>query len=753
MHRSALIPTLALIFCIHAASISQTSKKGISPKLAVTSKGKGSLEFKVDSVLKLMTLEEKIGQLNLLTSDLDQTGASMRPQYKEDIRKGKVGAIFNAYGVDYVRKLQKMAVEETRLKIPLLFGYDVIHGHKTIFPNPLAESCSWDLEAMEKSARIAAIEAASMGLDWTFAPMVDIARDPRWGRVMEGAGEDTYLGCLIAKARVTGFQGAKLSDPLSIMACAKHYAAYGAAQGGRDYNTVDISERSLRETYLPPFKAAADAGVATFMTSFNELNGIPATANKYLLDQILRKEWGYKGFVVTDYTAIMELLFHGYAADSVEAVKKSILAGADMDMQASMYDQRLPALVKKGAVPVSVIDESVRRVLLKKFELGLFANPYVRMDAEREKQNVFTTVNLTASREIAAKSMVLLKNDHNTLPLKLTAQKIALVGPLADAGRDMMGAWSAAGEWEKNVSLLKGMKGSFTSSQIEYKKGCEINDTVRSGFAEALTACSNSDVVVCALGEGAWQSGEAASRSDIRLPGVQEAFLAEVKKLGKPVVVVLFNGRPLDLTDVLPNADAILEAWYPGTMAGWAVSDVLAGVVNPSGKLTISFPRNVGQIPVYYNMKNTGRPFDANNKYSSKYLDVRNDPLFTFGFGLSYSTFLYSGPKLSTKSLGYKDTLRVTFTVKNTSTRDGEEIAQMYVQDMAGSVTRPVNELKGFQKVFIKAGETKTLVFKLTANDLRFYNEDMKFVAEKGLFTVKVGTCSDVTQSDEFELR
>ncbi|HOY95196.1 MAG TPA: glycoside hydrolase family 3 N-terminal domain-containing protein [Catalimonadaceae bacterium] len=753
MFQRLIFLSVLCLFSEATSSLAQAPKKVMAPKSVSKLPAKGSVDFKVDSVLKLMTLDEKIGQLNLLTSDMDQTGASMRPQYKEDIRKGYVGAVFNAYGVDYVRKLQKMVMEETRLKIPLIFGYDVIHGHRTIFPSPLGESCSWDLEAMETSARIAALEAASMGLDWTFAPMVDIARDPRWGRVMEGAGEDTYLGSLIAKARVKGFQGSSLSDPTRVMACAKHYAAYGAAQAGRDYSTVDMSDRTLRDIYLPPFKAASDAGAATFMTSFNELNGIPATANKYLMDEILRKEWGFKGFVVTDYTAIWELLFHGIAADSVEAVKKSILAGVDMDMQASMYTHRLPGLVKSGAVPVSVIDESVRRVLRKKFELGLFANPYIRMDAEREKKNVLTAAHLNMARQIAAKSMVLLKNDHNTLPLKLTAQKIALVGPLADAARDMMGAWSAAGDGDRNVTLLTGLKGSLTSSQVEYKKGCEINDTVRSGFAEALTACANSDIVICAMGEGAWQSGEAASRSDIKLPGVQEAFLAEVKKLGKPVVLVLFNGRPLDLTNVLPNADAILEAWYPGSMAGWAVTDVLAGVVNPSAKITMTFPRNVGQVPIFYNMKNTGRPYDANNKYTSKYLDVRNDPLFAFGYGLSYSTFVYSSPKLSTHSIGMKDTLKVTVNVKNTSTRHGEEIVQLYVQDMAGSVTRPVNELKGFQKVLINAGETKTLVFKLTSNDLKFYNQDMNFAAEKGLFTVRVGGSSDATQSDEFELR
>lgn len=708
----------------------------------------------VDSLLKIMTLEEKIGQLNLLTSDLDVTGASLRPQYRQDIIAGKVGAVFNAYGVDFVRKLQEIAVKNTRLHIPLLFGYDVIHGHKTIFPMPLAMACSWDMGRIEGAQRIAATEAASMGLDWTFAPMVDIARDPRWGRVMEGAGEDPYLGSEIAKAQVRGFQGKGIYELDAVMACAKHYAAYGAAQAGRDYNTVDMSERVLRDIYLPPFKAANDAGCATYMTSFNELDGVPATASKHLLDDILRKEWGFKGFVVTDYTAIMETIFHGTAKDSAEAGMNAILAGNDMDMQSAIYVKFLPELVKSGKVPMKYIDESAGRILRKKFELGLFDDPYRRLDAAREKANILTPAFRQASRELAARSCVLLKNDNNALPIAATAKKVVLIGPLGDAAHDMIGGWSAAGYDTNTVSLYRGLYKNLKGASVQYVKGCDMDSKDRSGFAAAVEAAKGADAIILALGEPKEYSAEASSRAFITLPGVQADLLAEVKKAaGKPVVVVLFNGRPLDLSNVVDKADAVLEAWYPGTEAGNGVADVLTGAYNPSGKLTMTFPRTLGQVPIFYNHKMTGRPDNPKEKYTSKYLDVPNSPLYNFGHGLSYTSFQYGAPVLNRKEIGMSDSLKISVQVTNTGKRAGEEVVQLYVRDLVGSVTRPVQELKGFRKIMLAPGQAQTVVFSLTANDLRFYTKDMKFAAEPGDFQVMTGGASDQVQTAGFTLR
>ncbi|MDN4166633.1 glycoside hydrolase family 3 N-terminal domain-containing protein [Cytophagales bacterium LB-30] len=713
-----------------------------------------SLDQRVDSLLSLMTLEEKVGQLTLYTSDYDVTGPTMRAQYKEDIKSGKVGAIFNAVGADYTRNLQKMAVEETRLGIPLLFGYDVVHGHQTIFPIPLGESCTWDLEAMKLSAQIAAKEAAAQGLHWTFAPMVDISRDPRWGRVMEGGGEDHYLGSLIAKAKVEGFQGENLQDTHTILSCIKHYAAYGAPQAGREYHTVDMSDRVLREVYLLPYKAGIDAGAATVMTSFNEVDGVPATGSKYLMNDILRKEWGFNGFVVTDYTAIMELLHHGYAADTAHAAQLAIEAGVDMDMQAGFYQDKLVELVKSGRVSESLIDESVRRILRQKFMLGLFEDPYRYSDTAREQAWLMSAEHLEAARDISRKSIVLLENKNNTLPLSSAIQRIALIGPLADSKRDMIGAWSAAGDGNKAVSLREGLMARYPKATIAYAQGCAIDSPDKSGFSEALQVAKNSEVVILALGEAAQMSGEAASRTSIQLPGAQQALMDELRKLGKPLIVVLSNGRPLDLSTLSQQADALVETWFLGTMAGHAIADVLSGDYNPSGKLTMTFPRNLGQIPIHYNMKNTGRPrdVDPNGKYTSRYLDVENSPLYPFGYGLSYTQFSYSNMQLDKESATAKDTLRVQLTVKNTGSRQGEEIVQLYVRDWVGSVTRPVKELKGFQKISLAAGEEKTVVFTLPISDLSFYRQDMSFGTEPGGYEVYVGRNAEDVQGLRFQL-
>jgi len=708
------------------------------------------LVSKVDSVLKMMTLEEKVGQMNLLTSDWTITGPSLRSDYIDLIKSGKVGNIFNAHTAAYTRSLQKIAMEQTRMKIPLLFGYDVIHGYKTIFPISLSESASWDLEAIETSARVAATEAAAAGLHWTFAPMVDIARDPRWGRISEGAGEDTYLGSQIAIARVKGFQGNSLEDLNTVMACAKHFAAYGAAQAGRDYNTVDMSDRVLRDVYLPPFKAALDAGVATFMTAFNDVDGTPASGSAYLLDQILRKEWNFKGFVVTDYTSINELVEHGVVANHKDAAAMAANAGMDMDMQSMAFGDYLVQLVKEGKVPEKKVDDAVRRILAMKFRLGLFDDPYRYSDETREKEVLFSKDNLEKARDVARKSFVLLKNDKQMLPLSKD-KKIALVGYLADSQVDMLGSWTGAGEASQVTTILEGMKERFPN--ITYTKGCDVNTDDRSGFGSAIAAAKNADVVVFVMGEKGNMSGEATSRSNINIPGVQTELLAELKKTGKPVVVLLANGRPLTIEKEVELADAMLEIWYPGTQAGLAVTDVLAGDYNPSGKLPVTFPRNVGQIPIFYNVKNTGRPFKEDDKYTTKYLDVSNDPLFVFGYGLSYTTFIYSDCNLSSNEMTADGSIKVSVTVTNTGNYDGSEIVQLYVRDLVGSVTRPVKELKGFQKIFIPKGDSQKVTFTLKPEDLAFTRADNTWGTESGEFEVFVGSNSRDVQSARFNLR
>lgn len=715
-----------------------------------------STDQRVDSLLALMTLEEKIGQLTLYTSDYDVTGPSIRPGYKEDLKKGKVGAIFNALGADYTRSLQEIAVKETRLGIPLLFGYDVIHGYKTIFPINLGESSSWDMALMERTARIAAEEASSEGIHWTYAPMVDIARDPRWGRISEGSGEDTYLGVQIARARVRGFQGDDLSRFNTILACVKHYAAYGAAQAGRDYHTVDISERTLRDVYLPPFKAAVDEGVATVMTSFNEYDGVPASANKFLLTDVLRNEWGFQGFVVTDYTSIMEMMHHGYSADTAQAAEQSINAGVDMDMQAGFFQDKLAGLVKAGKVSEARIDDAVRKILKYKFELGLFDDPYRYSDAAREKETIMKAEYQEVARESARKSIVLLKNDKQVLPLSKDVRTLAVIGPLAESKRDLIGSWSAQGDWKKCVSLVEGIRAQVSATtRVLVARGSNINDDTTAYFKDAIQKAAQADVVVLAIGEAGWMSGEASSRSDIRLPGVQQRLADEIIKTGKPVVVVLMNGRPLAIPELDASATAIVETWFLGTQAGNAIADVLFGDYNPSGKLTATFPRSVGQVPLFYNMKNTGRPMenDPKNKYTSKYLDIPNTPLYPFGYGLSYTTFEYSPVTLSAAEIGAQDSLTVTTTVKNTGSRAGEEVVQLYVRDWVGSVTRPVKELKGFRKISLKPGETQTVSFTLTSDDLVFHRADMSLGAEPGKFTVFVGGNSRDVQASTFTLK
>lgn len=708
------------------------------------------LEQRVDSVMKLMTLEEKIGQMVLYTSDWDITGPTIREGYLDDIRSGRCGNIFNAYTAKYTRELQRIAVEESRLGIPLLLGYDVIHGHKTIFPIPLGESASWDLQLMERSARIAATEAAASGLHWTFAPMLDISVDPRWGRVAEGVGEDSFLASEIAKVKVRGLQGIdnNLSDPLTILACVKHYAAYGAPLAGRDYNTVDMSERTFLDVYFPPYKAGIEAGAMSVMTSFNEYDGVPVSANKFLLKELLRDSLKFEGFVVSDYTSINEMVHHGFAKDDRDAALLAAKAGVDMDLQGGLYFTYLKDLLESKDLSENVIDDAVRRILRVKFMLGLFDDPYRYCNEEREKELIYAPTHLETACEVARSSMVLLKNENQTLPLK-KGEKIAVIGELATSVRDYLGSWKAAGDWDFMYSILEEMQKYNDHKNIFYAEGCKKMGEDRSGFAHAVQTAHNADKIVMVIGEHWDWSGEAASRTQITVPGVQTELLRELNKLNKPIVVVLLNGRPLDLTQETELADALLEAWYPGTMGGKAVTDVLYGDYNPSGKLTMTFPRNIGQVPIFYNTKNTGRPeYLPSDKYKSIYLDSPNDPLYPFGFGLSYTTFEYSYIQLSSEILTSDGELRVSVDVKNTGSFDGEEVVQCYIRDLVGSVTRPVKELKAFKKIALKAGESQTLTFRIIPDMLAFHRQDMTFGTEPGEYLLFIGGNSrDVKQA------
>ncbi|MBN1340848.1 MAG: glycoside hydrolase family 3 C-terminal domain-containing protein [Bacteroidales bacterium] len=703
----------------------------------------------IDELIGQMTLEEKIGQLNLVASSDFITGDFSATDISKKVREGKVGAILNIRSAERIRTVQQAAVEETRLGIPILFGLDIIHGYKTIFPIPLGLSCSFDLDMIEKTARIAAVESSADGLAWTYSPMVDVSRDPRWGRVAEGAGEDTYLGCLVAEAYVRGYQGDDQSANNTIMACVKHFAAYGDAEAGREYNTVDISKLTLFEYYLPPFKAAIDAGVGSLMTAFNEISGVPATSNKWLLRDLLREQWGFDGFTVSDYTSINELENHGVAADTSQAAELVIKAGVDMDMQGSAYLHYLKQLVEEGKITEDLIDQAVRRVIEAKMKLGLFDDPYKYCDEERVKIDIMNAEQLAAARESVAKSCVLLKNQNHTLPISKDVKSIAIIGPLGNSKKDMLGNWMAAGEPKKAVTLMEGMINKAGScASVKWMEGCKVNDPDKSGFAEAVNLARQSDFVILALGEHGWMSGEAASRTDIGLPGVQNNLAEAVIKTGKPTAVVLFNGRPLTITKLDEIAPAILETWFGGTQAGNGIADVLFGDYNPSGKLTMTFPRSVGQVPIYYNHKNTGRPINPERpdfKYLSKYLDSPNDPLYPFGYGLSYTTFKYDG--LSVEVEG--DQINIRVKVSNTGDMDGEEVVQLYVQDNIGTITRPVKELKGFQKVMIKKGESRILTFTLTRDDLAFYHPDLTKNFEPGEFVVYVGGNSKDTVSEK----
>lgn len=718
-----------------------------------------TIDQKVDALLKRMTLEEKIGQLNQYTGDNAATGpVTINPNKQSEIKAGLIGSMLNVLGTQHTRQYQELAMQ-SRLKIPLLFGQDVIHGYKTTFPLPLAEAASWDLDAMELSARIAATEASASGIHWTFAPMVDISRDPRWGRVMEGAGEDTYLGSKIAYARVKGFQG-KLGDVNSVMACVKHFAAYGAAVGGRDYNSVDMSERMLWETYLPPFKAALDAGAATFMNSFNDLNGIPATGNKYLQRDILKGKWNFKGFVVSDWGSIGEMINHGYVKYSKEAALAAITAGSDMDMESNAYRYNLAQLVKEKKVPIALIDDAVKRILRKKFELGLFEDPYKYSNPEREQAALNNPEHRKAAREIAAKSIVLLKNEKSVLPISKKTKTIAFIGPLVKERKQNMGFWSVElpeVDYDKHViSQWEGLQNKVgNNANLLYAKGCEIEGDNKDGFAEAIAVANQADVVILSIGERRDMSGEAKSRSNLRLPGVQEELIKAIQATGKPVVVLINAGRPLIFNWTADNVPAILYTWWLGSEAGNAIADVLFGDYNPSGKLPMSFPREEGQIPIYYNHFNTGRPAKNENEtnYVSAYTDLKNSPKFPFGYGLSYTTFEYSNLKLSKNKIKSTEKITVSINVTNSGKVAGEEVVQLYLRDKVGSVVRPIIELKDFQKIKLNAGETKTVQFTIDKEKLSFYNANLKWIAEPGDFDVMIGSSSaDIRLKDSFEL-
>ena len=729
-----------------------------------------SLDEKVETLLSKMTLEEKIGQMNQYNGFWDFTGPAPKGGHAEkkyeDLKNGLVGSMLNVRGVKDVTAVQKVAVEQSRLGIPLIIGFDVIHGYKTISPIPIAEAASWDLDAIKKSAEMAALESSAAGINWTFAPMVDISRDARWGRVMEGAGEDPYLGSKIAEARVNGFQGNNLSLNSTIAACAKHFAAYGFAEGGRDYNTVDIGTSTLYNMVFPPFIAAKNAGVKTFMNSFNELNGVPATGNKYLQRDILKEEWAYDGFIVSDWGSITEMIAHGHAKDGKHAAELALNAGSDMDMESHLYVKHLENLVGDDKVDLNFIDDATRRILKVKYELGLFDDPYKYCDLEREKEITGSEEINNAALDIAKKSIVLLKNNNNLLPLKKEGQKIALIGALASDKTSPLGSWRIAADDNTAISVLEGMN-QYSGNTVTFAKGADlthgktefvtelkINTTDKSEFKKAKEVARNADVVVMVLGEHGFQSGEGRSRASLDLPGVQQELLEEIFSVNSNIVLVLNNGRPLAINWADENIPAILEAWQLGTQSGHAIAQVLYGDYNPSGKLPMTFPRNVGQVPLYYNYKNTGRPNlpGPDSVFWSHYNDEENTPLYPFGYGLSYSTFKYSNLSI-TNNFEKNSKIEITIDVKNTGAIEGKEVVQLYIRDKYASITRPVKELKGFELLNLKAGETKAANFELTEKELGFYDNEGKWILEKGEFEVYVGTNSQTQNKKSFELK
>ena len=733
--------------CLVSLALAVTGSAAAQPLSATASDPE--IENKISNLLAHMTLAEKLGQLQQLDGTWD---GDIRPEQMELARQGLLGSAIYVRGAKRTTELQRAAMNESKLKIPILFSFDVIHGYRTIFPVPLGEAASWDPSVVERADSIAAAEASAAGIRWTFAPMVDIAHDPRWGRIVEGSGEDPFLGAAMAAAAVRGFQGTNYGRPGKIVACAKHWVAYGAAEGGRDYNTTEVSERTLREIYFPPFQAAVDAGVGTVMSAFNDLDGIPCTANSFILTDVLRREWHFDGIVVSDYKGVKELMAHGVAANGEEAAARALTAGVDMEMVSRLFNEYGAQLEQDGKISMATIDQAVRRVLRIKYRLGLFEHPYP--DEALEKATLLSPVNLTAARELAARTFVLLKNDHNTLPISPQLKSIAVLGPLADDAQSMMGPWNGDGRKEDAVTLLAGIRARLpATTKINYARGCDVTGDSHAGFDEAVSAARESDFTILAVGESAHMSGEAASRSSLDLPGQQLELIQAIHATGKPYAVVLMNGRPLSINWVATNSPAILETWFAGTQGGNAIADTLFGDVDPGGKLPVTFPRSVGQVPIYYDHKNTGRPPGGDSEDASRYIDIPWTPLYPFGYGLSYTQFKLSNLQLSASHIRPERSITIGVDVENTGDRAGDEVVQLYLHDLVASVTRPVKALKGFERVSLRPGESRHVEFTLGPGQLGFYDQAMHFNVEPGTFKVMVGTSSEEGLESSFEVR